>query len=171
MSKAIFQQVLKPTGVSHCTSAFFEHAAAPSGEDSIPNLVVAKFTQIQVYAIRVPGVRDAEVDIDLSRLELVGEWSLSGTVESLAVLRSQQKGRQRDSILITFREAKASLVEFDEATNSLRTISLHCWEDDALSQGRQSFPKPPTAVTDPQGRCAAVSLFKHHLALMPAEGG
>jgi hypothetical protein len=57
---------------------------------------------------------------------------------------------QRDSILLSFRDAKASLIEFDEATNSIKTTSLHCWEDSALTWGRTSFPFPPIAATDPQ---------------------
>jgi len=162
--------LLPPTGVSHCSSAFFDHAAAKTGQNSIPNLVVVKFTQLQVYTARVPGAADAEVDLDLARLELVGEWTLSGVVESLSVLKSQQRTVQRDSILLSFRDAKASLIEFDEATNSIKTTSLHCWEDSALTWGRTSFPFPPIAATDPQGRCAAVAMYAHQLALMPAEG-
>ncbi len=90
----MYWQLLLPTGVSHSAAAFVEHAAAKSGENSIPNLVVIKFSLLQIFSIRVPGALRSEVDIDLSRLDLVGEWSLHGVVESLSVLKSRQPRMQ-----------------------------------------------------------------------------
>lgn len=48
---------------------------------------------------------------------------LHGNVESMAVLSSGglDGGRQRDSIILTFQEAKISVLEFDDSIHGLRT--------------------------------------------------
>lgn len=96
------------------------------------------------------------------------------------------------------RDAKLVVLDWDELSGGLITGSLHSWEGDpALQGGRSVFPRGPRALTDPQvpflpmhmhshsmylpanqrsarigmqGRCAAVVLFNHHLALLPSTG-
>ncbi|MEW5299110.1 MAG: hypothetical protein WDW36_002156 [Sanguina aurantia] len=104
------------------------------------------------------------------KLELVGSYSLSGVVESLAVLPSRVAGSAaRDAVMMTFRDAKLSVIDWDPIHHTIRTTSLHSFEGDpALTQGRVTFAVPPRVATDPAGRCAAVVMFQHQMALLPA---
>ena len=110
-------------------------------------------------------------------LEVVAEFDLHGAVGSIAVLRRRfgAPRSQRDALMIAVRESKLSVVEFDPATLSLVSSSLHSWETPVGSGGVPSAlrvaPLPPLAAADPEGRCGAVLLRaegKTRLALLPA---
>ena len=95
----------------------------------------------------------------------MAEFDLHGTVGSIAVLRRRfgAPRNQRDALLIAIRECKLSVVEFDPATLSIVSSSLHSWETPTGSCGvpsalRVGVALPPLAVSDPEGRCAAVLL-------------
>ncbi len=60
------------------------------------------------------------------RLECVCSWRLNGTVQSLQ--RVQLAGNSRDSLILSFLDAKLSVVEYDPETHDLRTVSLHIFE-------------------------------------------
>lgn len=67
------------------------------------------------------------------------------------------------------RDAKLSAVCWDPRAHTLRTASLHSFESDpSLRGGREAFAAPPRVLADPLGRCAAVVMFDHQLALLPA---
>ena len=110
-------------------------------------------------------------------LEVVAEFDLHGAVGSIAVLRRRfgAPRSQRDALMIAVRESKLSVVEFDPATLSLVSSSLHSWETPVGSGGVPSAlrvaPLPPRAAADPEGRCGAVLLRaegKTRLARLPA---
>jgi cleavage and polyadenylation specificity factor subunit 1 len=68
----------------------------------------------------------------------------------------------RDSIILTFRDAKISVLEFDDSIHSLRMTSMHCFEGPDwlhLKRGRESFPRGPLVKVDPQGRCGGVLVY------------
>lgn len=69
------------------------------------------------------------------------------------------------------RDAKLSVLAWDAARATLVATSLHYFEGDpALKAGRRLFPMAPKAVTDPLGRAAAMLMFRHQLAVLPAVG-
>lgn len=41
-------------------------------------------------------------------------------------------GSQRDALLLSFRDAKLSLVEYDLDTHDLKTLSLHYFEEEEI---------------------------------------
>ena len=103
------------------------------------------------------------------KLELMSQHGLFGVVESLAVLRGRAGRSGRDALLLTFRDAKLSVLQWDPATFDLAPSSLHYFEgDESLKGGRQAFARPPLVVADPMGRCAAVVMLRHQLAVLPA---
>ena len=42
---------------------------------------------------------------------------------------------ERDTLLMTFKDAKLSLVEYCPETHDLVTLSLHHWEEDTMKDG------------------------------------
>ncbi|KAF8379330.1 hypothetical protein HHK36_028764 [Tetracentron sinense] len=103
------------------------------------------------------NTRDATLKVGMA-------YSLHGNVETMAVL-SVGVGdgcRRRDSIVLTFQDAKISVLEFDDSIYGLRTSSMHCFEGPEwhhLKRGRESFARGPLVKVDPQGRCGGVLIY------------
>lgn len=64
------------------------------------------------------------------RLECLAQYTLHGNVMSMQAV--QLIGSPRDSLLLSFREAKLSVVEYDTEIHSLRTVSLHYFEEEEI---------------------------------------
>lgn len=60
------------------------------------------------------------------RLECVNSWSLHAPIQSLEKVRLGAS--TRDALVMSFLDAKISVVEYDPANNDLRTVSLHHFE-------------------------------------------
>jgi len=124
--------------------------------------VIVRSTILEVYVARCASPTEV-------RLELVTKQRLFGIVESLAVLRARAGRAGHDAILLAFRDAKLSVLQWEPATNDLAPSSLHYFEgDESLKAGRHAFPRPPLVLTDPRGRCAALIMLRHQLAILPA---
>ncbi|CAG9466891.1 unnamed protein product [Pedinophyceae sp. YPF-701] len=172
---ALIKQVHPPTAISHAITAFL---TAPSESSSVPELVCASATNLEIYRI-VTLPRDAEAagpDADSdsdsagAALEFIGSWPLSGKVESMAALPASRPGF-REALLLCFADAKLSVLEWSVAQSNLRTTSLHRFDGNiALKQARAAFPHGVRVRCDPLGRCAAVIMFDSQLALVPAFG-
>ena len=174
-------QLHPPTGVTHATSLRWT-AAAVSGA-APPDVVTATGTRLCLYAVRVPGDDDdgggggastsTPHDTAAARLELVLATSLAGVIESLAVLPARLGGGggvQRDGLVATFRDAKAIVLDYDDATNEARPTSLHALDGGvpAAPDGRVVFARPPVGAADPEGRAAVAAFHSSRLAVLPA---
>lgn len=152
-------QAHEPTAVTHCASAFLTH-----GEQTapLPNLILARHTFLDIYRVVV------EESSKQYRLELVLSRKLYGVIESLSILRKPLH-EGKDAILLTFRDAKLSVLRWNEDIWDIESSSLHYFESDvSLKTGRVCFPSPPFSAVDPGGRCAAVIMFRHQMAILPA---
>ncbi|XP_010482502.1 PREDICTED: cleavage and polyadenylation specificity factor subunit 1-like [Camelina sativa] len=154
----------------------------------LPNVIITAANILEVYVVRAQeegntqelrnpklvvkrgGVMDGLAGVSL---ELVCHYRLHGNVESIAVLPmgggSSYKGR--DSIVLTFRDAKISVLEFDDSIHSLRMTSMHCFEGPDwlhLKRGRESFPRGPLVKVDPQGRCGGVLVYGLQMIILKA---
>ncbi|XP_061353564.1 cleavage and polyadenylation specificity factor subunit 1 [Gastrolobium bilobum] len=152
----------------------------------LPNLVVTAANVLEVYAVRVvqddaakanPAAdsrRGAIVDgVAGASLELVCHYRLHGNVETMAVLSigGGDGSRRRDSIILTFKDAKISVLEYDDSIHGLRTSSLHCFEGPEwlhLKRGREQFARGPVVKVDPQGRCGGVLVFDLQMIILKA---
>ncbi|KAK9063238.1 hypothetical protein SSX86_017108 [Deinandra increscens subsp. villosa] len=157
----------------------------------IPNLIVTAANVLEVYTVRVledgsnTGKDSAAVAQPLrgglmaglsgASLELVCSYRLHGNVESVGVLSSgaedRTSGRRRDSIILTFRDAKISVLEFDDSVYGLRTSSMHCFEGPQwlhLKKGRENFARGPLIKADPLGRCAGVLVYGLQMIMLKA---
>lgn len=64
------------------------------------------------------------------KLECLSQYTLHGNVMSMQAVTLV--GSQRDSLLLSFRDAKLSVVEYDQDTHDLRTVSLHYFEEEEI---------------------------------------
>ncbi|XP_021725141.1 cleavage and polyadenylation specificity factor subunit 1-like isoform X1 [Chenopodium quinoa] len=149
------------------------------GIGPIPNLIVSAANVLEVYVVRVQennAASDAKrggvmAGVSGASLELVCHYRLHGNIESMAVLSvgGSDSSKRRDSIILTFRDAKISVLEFDDSTHSLRASSLHCFEGPDwfhLKRGRESFARGPLVKVDPQGRCGGVLVYDLQMIIL-----
>lgn len=182
-----YTELTPPTAVTHSISLPFLSPKSNS-------LVVAKTSLLQIFelktiitetvstsnddAVIISPVVDAEI-ADLpqvqrtehtSKLVLVGEYPLSGTVTSLARVKALDTKSGAEALLIAFRDAKLSLVEWDAELHSLNTISIHYYEGSELS-GAPWTPDLENShnflTVDPSSRCAALKFGARSLAILP----
>ena len=138
------------------------------------NLVVARSTNLEVYAMRFPGGSsddapaaagaraDAAGDAhpapggkpaQKAVLQCVGRYDLSGHVEAMALMKPP--GKDRDCLLLVFRDAKMSVVEYSPATDEITTVALFMFEESELKRGRVSWHMPPGEHANTHARAHA----------------
>lgn len=182
-----FTEIAPPTAVSHAIHLPF---LAPRAT----NLVVAKNSLLQIFELKsivteIAGNSDAgfenagplldteALDVPLQRNEyttklvLVGEFPLAGTVISLARVKALNTKSRGEALLVAFRDAKLSLVEWDPESYSLHTISIHYYENPDLPGIAPWSPDLKDTynflTADPSSRCAALKFGHHNLAILP----
>ncbi len=108
------------------------------------------------------------------KLVLIAEYSLAGTITSLARLKTPDSLSGGESLLLSFRDAKLSLVKWDPARRGISTISIHYYENEA-SETSPWDPLPNETVNyllaDPQSKCAALKFGARNLAILPFRQG
>jgi cleavage and polyadenylation specificity factor subunit 1 len=105
-----------------------------------------------------------------TKLVLLAEYTLSGTVTSLVRVKIASSKSGGEALLVGFRDAKLSLVEWDPERPGISTISIHYYEQDEL-QGSPWTPNLGDCVNyltvDPGSRCAALKFGARNLAILP----
>ncbi|XP_073185980.1 cleavage and polyadenylation specificity factor subunit 1 isoform X2 [Lepidochelys kempii] len=161
---AVYRQAHPPTGVEfsmYCN--FFSNAER--------NLVVAGTSQLYVYRLNhdsepsTKGDRNTEGKGHKEKLELVASFSFFGNVMSMASV--QLAGAKRDALLLSFKDAKLSVVEYDPGTHDLKTLSLHYFEEPELKDGFVQNVHIPKVRVDPDGRCAVMLIYGTRLVVLP----
>lgn len=174
---ALYRQVHPVTTIEHCICCNFV-------DSDQKNLVIAGTNVIQVYRLKsdaevghkdtVTTAKSQEKLLDKTqdgrsrriRLEFVCSFQLCGNILSLQSVRLA--GAALDSILISFADAKLSVVEFDPSTRDLKTSSLHHFEDDDLRDGHYQHNTSTASIhVDPDERCAALIIYGRHLVILP----
>ena len=185
-----YTELTPPTAVTHSLSLPFLSATAN-------NLVVAKSSLLQIFSLKSvithsqDGVNAQDTAktrnsmtngttshpdstrgdrLQSTKLVLIAQYELSGTVTSLARVKVLQSRSGGEALLVALRDAKLSLVEWDPERYSVSTISIHYYErEDILSS-----PWDPDLgqcqnylCVDPSSRCAAFKFGKRHLAILP----
>jgi len=160
---AFHRQLHPPTGVEQALLCNFYSSHEK-------NLVLADVNQLSVYRINHNVEIKPHEKMDPSRrkpkLELVASFSLFGNIISMQAVRLA--GASRDSLLVSFREAKLSLLDYDPDVHDLKTSSLHYFEEYELTGGHiQQSVYSPIVRVDPEGRCAAMLLYGTRLVILP----
>lgn len=135
------------------------------------NLIVAGTSQLFVYRIihDVESTSKADKSSDSKsrkeKLEQVASFSLFGNVMSMASV--QLVGASRDALLLSFKDAKLSVVEYDPGTHDLKTLSLHYFEEPELRDGFVQNVHIPIVRVDPENRCAVMLIYGTRLVVLP----
>uniref|UniRef100_A0A9J8AL85 Cleavage and polyadenylation specificity factor subunit 1 n=1 Tax=Cyprinus carpio carpio TaxID=630221 RepID=A0A9J8AL85_CYPCA len=155
---AVYRQAHPPTAVEFAVYCNFI-----SSQEK--NLVVAATSQLCVYRI----IYDVEVrghgKSRKEKLEQVASFSLFGNVMSLASV--QLAAANRDALLLSFKDAKLSVVEYDPGTHDLKTLSLHYFEEPELREGFVQNVHIPMVRVDPENRCAVMLVYGTCLVVLP----
>ena len=152
-----YTELIPPSGITHAVSLPFTSATAS-------NLIVARTSLLQIFSHKqVNNGQD-------TKLVLVAEYSLSGTITSLGRVKILSSKCGGEAVLVALRDAKLSLVEWDPDQHTIATISIHYYESEDL----QSCPwdidirECVTRLTvDPSSRCAAFNFGSSKLAILP----
>ncbi|EAA35373.3 protein cft-1 [Neurospora crassa] len=107
-----------------------------------------------------------------AKLVLVAEVTLPGTMTGLARIKkpSGSSSGGADCLLLSFRDARLSLVEWNVERNTLETVSIHYYEKEELVGSPWVAPLhqyPTLLVADPASRCAALKFSERNLAILP----
>lgn len=128
------------------------------------NLVVAGATQLKVFRL-ISESENGNAEPNKVRLECRQTFSLFGNIQSIDKVRLTNS--VRDALLLTFNEAKLSVVEYDPNTHDLKTLSLHYFEEEEMKTGITQFSQIPVVRVDPEGRCAAMLIFGRNIIILP----
>lgn len=152
-----YTELLPPSGVTHALSLPFTSGTAE-------NLIVARTSLLQIFQCKqVNHGQD-------TKLLLVAEYNLAGTITSLGRVKLTDSRSGGNAVLVAFRDAKLSLIEWDPTLHSISTLSIHYYEHHDL----QSAPWQPDLADsvsrltiDPSSRCAAFNFGVINLAIIP----
>lgn len=105
-----------------------------------------------------------------TKLVLAAEVSVSGVITGLARIKTQNTLSGGEALLVQFKDAKLSLLEWDPERYNVTTISIHYYEQEE----HQGSPWAPVLndcvnflVADPGSRCAALKFGSRNLAILP----
>lgn len=159
------KQIHPPTVVEHSIYCNFYN-------DNERNLVVGGNNQLKVYRLVLldanqdVSTTDQQSSSDKVKLECLQSFNFFGEITSIDRVRLN-KG-VRDSILITFMDAKLSIVEYDPNNHNLRTLSMNYFEDDEFKQGYiNNSIYQPIVKCDPDNRCCAMFNYGKNIIIIP----
>ncbi|EFE34581.1 uncharacterized protein ARB_06344 [Trichophyton benhamiae CBS 112371] len=168
-----YTELLLPSGVTHAASAHFISANSN-------NLIVAKTSLLQVFSLvnvtygsttaTQPDQKGRHDRSQHAKLVLAAEYEVPGTITGLQRVRISNSKSGGDAILVSSRNAKLSLIEWDPEKHGISTISIHYYE------GEESHMSPwvpdlgscsSSLTVDPNGNCAIFNFGIHSLAILP----
>lgn len=165
------KQIHPPTAIEHSIYCNFYN-------DNERNLIIGGANQLKIYRLILNESTNEDRSADKNndkgdklidnkvKLECLQTFSLFGELSSINYVRLGKS--DRDSILLTFMDAKLSIVEYDPSTHNLKTISMNYFEDDEFRQGYvNNSIYQPIARSDPDGRCCAMFNYGKNIVIVP----
>ncbi|KAI1209162.1 CPSF A subunit region-domain-containing protein [Annulohypoxylon truncatum] len=104
-----------------------------------------------------------------TKLVLVAEFPLAGTITGLARIKSKTTASGGEALLLALKDAKLSMVEWDPEKNSINTTSIHYYEQEDLQAAPWAAPLSHYVnflAADPGSRCAALKFGSRSLAIV-----
>lgn len=103
-----------------------------------------------------------------TKLVLVAEYPLSGTVCGLAAVSIRNSKSGGHALLVGLRHAKACLVEWNPDTQAIDNMSIHYYENEDGASFDLPLSEYETILqADPGSRCAALKFGSRSLAILP----
>ncbi|KAL2814743.1 CPSF A subunit region-domain-containing protein [Aspergillus granulosus] len=165
-----YTELLPPTGITHALAVPFLSATAN-------NLIVARTSLLQIFSLRTIPFRSENSDAGLAeqgqgadKLVLEREYSLPGTITDLCRVKVLNTKSGGEGVLIAFRDAKLSLIEWDPARYGICTISIHYYERDDMTRSPWASDLGSCSSilsADPSSRCAVFQFGARNLAIIP----
>ncbi|OLL22967.1 Protein cft1 [Neolecta irregularis DAH-3] len=104
----------------------------------------------------------------VSHLQLVAEVGLYGTITSMSpVVIKSIKRASKDYLLVSFKSAKVSLLEWNPEEFSWSTVSIHYYEQEEFCSPLSENPPECFLVQDPNSRCGLLKFYEDMLAIIP----
>ncbi|KAH9849008.1 CPSF A subunit region-domain-containing protein [Lenzites betulinus] len=104
----------------------------------------------------------------VTKLYLVREHRLHGIVTGMEAVRTVHSQEDKlDRLLVSFKDAKLALLEWSDAIHDVLTVSIHTYERAPQLMALDSPLFRAELRVDPLSRCAALSLPKDSLAILP----
>ena len=149
---------------THCNASGIEHAT--TGNFTSPtdnNLIVAKSNVIEIYILpETSSETSAQSD---TKLLLVARYRLFGEIQDIKTARFVPN--YSDSLLITFPDAKLSVIDFDESQRNIITRALFNFDELYRRIGNITSSHLLTIRVDPLQRCAALRISHDLLFILP----
>ena len=117
----IYKTVLQPTVIDDAVYCEFL-----SPFDT--NLITAGGNRLQIYRVVSNNSSSSVKSSKKTKLELIRSFYLYANINSIASCRYGSMAK--DALIISFADARVSVVAYDQATADLMTISAHYFEDE-----------------------------------------
>jgi cleavage and polyadenylation specificity factor subunit 1 len=152
---------------------------------SLNNLVVAKGNLLQIFNIisshqtllsSEPLIENDALSLPGAKLLLLHEFTLSGDIRSIQTISLATS--RFNCLVLAFKDAKVSIVEYCQETHSLLTISIHLYEREEFRVSNflnkaecQMNRDDPVVRVDPQSRLCVTSFYKDYFSILPFQQG
>ncbi|KAJ7628553.1 CPSF A subunit region-domain-containing protein [Roridomyces roridus] len=114
------------------------------------------------------GHKSAVAPPTVTRIYFVREHSLHGIVTGIEGIQTMASIDDKlDRLLISFKDAKIALMEWSDIVHDLVTVSIHTYERAPQLIHMDSSSFQAMLRVDPASRCAALSLPKDAIAILP----
>ncbi|PVZ98336.1 hypothetical protein BB558_005661 [Smittium angustum] len=101
-------------------------------------------------------------------LRLVNQWSLMGKIKGISKVKNASKSiKGADQIILSFAQAKMSVVEFDHDTQNILTSSIHFYEHERYQRQMTTEDIDNKIEIDPNQACAVMQVYHNYLAVLP----
>jgi cleavage and polyadenylation specificity factor subunit 1 len=160
---SICKQTHPATGIEFAIECNFFH-------NNEKSLITGAANILKVYRLIPdvePNTKEKYTDLrpPTMRLECLNTYQLYGNIMSLQSV--SLSGSQRDALLISFQDAKLSVVQHDPDLYDLKTLSLHYFEEDDIKGGWTGNHYIPIVRVDPDNRCAVMLCYGRKLVVLP----
>lgn len=157
---SIYKTIHSPSAIDNSVFCYFRSS-------SENNLITSNANRLNVYRFYTfkEPCENNQTKSSLNKLELVESFLLFGTVSSIKSCR--YGNMNKDSLIIAFKDAKLSIIEYDEKFCDLKTISIHYFEDEFAKNGNQYNIHDPILRVDPNMRCACMLIYGFKLVVIP----
>lgn len=122
--QAIYNQALPPSGHEHAVSLRLTPKTVLAGSATLRNVVLARSNKVEIFDVVLLGGQQEE-----ARLQHVRTFTTHGTVTGLQRIRTLDTavdGKHR--LLVSFKDAKVSMLEWSSDIEDLVPVSLHSYE-------------------------------------------